>query len=125
MYTAIFESLVAQGNVETALSYLFRMKNQDILPELSAVQSVIILAANCGYSRLAIELSVFYEKTSLRRLDDSVWMACLSSAAQNHYVCFFWSPSYETMKPDPCIFQACWRISVLGARHKGCECCSG
>jgi pentatricopeptide repeat protein len=86
MYTAIFESLVAQGNVETALNYLFMMKNQDIVPELSAVQDVIMLTANCGYSRLAIELSAFYEKTSLRRLDDVVWMTCLASAAQNHYV---------------------------------------
>jgi pentatricopeptide repeat protein len=86
MYTTILESLVAQGNVEMALNYLFMMKNQEILPELSAVQDVIMLTANCGYSRLAIELSVFYEKTSLRRLDDAVWMTCLASAAQSHYV---------------------------------------
>jgi pentatricopeptide repeat protein len=88
-YSAIFESLVAQGNIETALHYLFMMKNQDILPELSAVQDVIMLTASCGYSRLAIELSAFYEKTSLRQLDDVVWMTCLASAAQNYYVRHF------------------------------------
>ena len=87
MYSAILESLVEQGNVETALNYLFMMKNQDMLPELSAVQNVILLTANCGYSRLALELSAFYEKTALRRLDDAVWMTCLATAAQNHYVC--------------------------------------
>lgn len=99
MYSAIFESLVAQGNLETALNHLFIMKNQDILPELSAVQNVIMLTANCGYSRLAIELSSFYEKTSLRQLDDAVWMACLASAAQNYYVC----PLFYTLIsiPDP------------------------
>jgi pentatricopeptide repeat protein len=94
IYTAILDSLVAQGNVETALNYLFTMKSQDILPELSAVQDVIMLTANCGYSRLAIELSAFYEKTSLRHLDDAVWMSCLASAAQNQYVRLHPSPSF-------------------------------
>lgn len=94
MYSAILESLVEQGNVETALNYMFMMKNQDMLPELSTVQNVILLTANCGYSRLALELSAFYEKTALRRLDDAVWMACLASAAQNHYVCSFRLPLF-------------------------------
>ena len=75
------------------------MKNQDILPELSAVQDVILLTANCGYSRLAIELSVFYEKTSLRRLDDVVWMTCLASAAQNHYVRLLTLPLFLHLMP--------------------------
>lgn len=87
MYTAIIDVLAEQGNIEIALHYMFVMKSRDIIPELFAVQRVLILAANCGYSRLAIELATFYEKTSLRRLDDTVWMACLASAAQHQLVC--------------------------------------
>lgn len=86
IYTAIIQAFVDKGNVEMALHCLFTMKNQDILPELPAVQDVIILTANCGYSRLAVELASFYERTSLRRLDDAVWMTCLASSAQNYYV---------------------------------------
>jgi len=94
MYTAIIDVLVEQGNIEIALHYLFVMKSQDIIPELFAVQRVLILAANCGYSRLAIELATFYEKTSLRRLDDTVWMTCLASAAQHQLVCLTCLISY-------------------------------
>jgi len=111
IYTAIIEAFVDQGNIEMALHYLFSMRNQDILPELSAVHDVVVLAANCGYSRLAIELASFYEKSSSRSLDDTVWMTCLASSAQNRYVCLFQSfvdpsHSYVLQKLDG--VQTCW-----------------
>ncbi|KAF8967814.1 hypothetical protein BDZ97DRAFT_1801393 [Flammula alnicola] len=53
---------------------------------LAAARAVVILAAECGHSRLAIEIATYFEDISLRRLDDSAWVACLTSAAQNLYV---------------------------------------
>jgi len=85
-YTAIIDGLVFQGNLEMALHYIFKMKREEIIPEISAMQGVIILAADCGYSRIAVELATYFEDASLRRLDESVWEACLSSSAQNLYV---------------------------------------
>ncbi|KAF9529331.1 hypothetical protein CPB83DRAFT_853083 [Crepidotus variabilis] len=84
--TAILDSLVAQGNLETALHYLLNMKAQSITPELATVQTIIVLAASCGYSRLSIELATFFEKDTLRKLDESVWLTCLASSAQNYHV---------------------------------------
>ncbi len=114
IYTAIIEAFVDQGNIEMALHYLFSMRNQDILPELSAVHSVVVLAANCGYSRLAIELASFYERLSSRSLDDAVWMTCLASSAQNHYVCLFQSfvdPPHSYVLPSSTAFRPAGRMS--------------
>lgn len=71
-----------------ALQYLFAMKSQNIVPELSAVQAVIILAAESGYPRLAFDLATYFEDNSHRRVGDDVWVACLYSAAQALYVSF-------------------------------------
>jgi hypothetical protein len=69
-----------------ALQYLFAMRSQNIVPELSAVQGVIILAAESGHPRLAYDLATYFEDNSHRRVGDDVWIACLYSAAQALYV---------------------------------------
>jgi pentatricopeptide repeat protein len=86
IYTAIIQCLVDEGNVEMALRYMMAMKKQDVVPELSAAQAVVILAADCGYSRLAIDIATYFENVSVRRLEDSAWIACLASSARNLYV---------------------------------------
>ena len=69
-----------------AIQYLFAMNSQNIVPELSAVQAVIMLAAESGYPRLALDLATYFEDISHRRLGDEVWIACLYSSAQALYV---------------------------------------
>jgi len=86
IYTAIIQCLVDEGNIEMALQYMMAMKKKDIVPELSAAQAVVILAADCGYSRLAIDTAIYFEQVSLRRLEDSAWIACLASSARHLYV---------------------------------------
>lgn len=71
-----------------AIQYLFAMRAQNIVPELLAVQAVIILAAESGYPRLALDLATYFEDVSHRRLGDAAWVACLHSAAQSLYVSF-------------------------------------
>lgn len=79
--------MVGRGNLETALQYLLNMKRQNITPELPVVQAIVVLASKCGYSRLALELATLFEKDTMRRMDESVWLACLASSAENHDVC--------------------------------------
>ncbi|KAF4620466.1 hypothetical protein D9613_000620 [Agrocybe pediades] len=86
VYTSIITCLVNESNIETVLRVFFMMKKEGIVPELSAAQAAIILAAECGYSQLAIEIAKYFEAVSVRRLESSAWIACLSSASRNLYV---------------------------------------
>lgn len=86
IYTSIITTFINSGNLEMAMQYLFAMESQDIVPELSAVQAVIIFAAESGNPRLAYDLATYFEGNSHRRVGDDVWVACLYSAAQDLYV---------------------------------------
>ena len=86
IYTSIINTFTRGGNLEMAMQYLFAMRSQHIVPELSAVQAVIILAAERGYARLALDLINNFENISHRRVGDEIWVACLYSAAQVFYV---------------------------------------
>lgn len=85
-FTLLIQRFAAAGNMELALQYFYAMKEQGLVPELKASQSVITLVANHGYSRLAIDLADWFERRSTRRLDHTVWMNCLISSADNLYV---------------------------------------
>jgi hypothetical protein len=86
IYSFIVDYFTVNDNLEMAIQYLFAMKSQDIVPELSAVQGVVILAAENGYARLALDIIADFEKLSRRRVGDEVWIACLYSAANVFYV---------------------------------------
>ncbi|CAA7259294.1 unnamed protein product [Cyclocybe aegerita] len=86
IYSHIIDFHVQEGNLESALHLLLSMKKHDLIPELSSVHAVVSLAAECGYSRLAIELATYFEHVSLRRLDDATWTQCLSSSAEHLYM---------------------------------------
>ena len=86
IYTSTICTFTRSGNLEMAMRYLFAMKSQNIVPELSAVQAVIILAAESGHPRLALDLAAYFEDISHRRVGDEAWVACLYSAAQAFYV---------------------------------------
>ncbi|KAJ3502573.1 hypothetical protein NLJ89_g8825 [Agrocybe chaxingu] len=86
IYAHIIDFHVQEGNLESALQLLLSMKKHDLIPELSSVHAVVSLAAECGYSRLAIELATYFEHVSLRRLGDATWIQCLSSSAEHLYM---------------------------------------
>lgn len=85
-FTNIIRRFVNDGNLEMALQYLYTMQPQGLVPELTAAEHVITLAAQCNQPRLAIDLLNWFESISPQRLDPSVWMACLTSSAECMYV---------------------------------------
>lgn len=85
-YTLIIQRYVADQNLELAVQYLYAMKARHLLPDLKAIQAVIILAAKLGYTRLALDLAVWFESQSARRIEHTTWMKCLISAAEALYV---------------------------------------
>ena len=86
IYTSIISTFIRDGNLEMAIQFLFAMRSQNIVPELSAVQAVILLVAEGGYPRLALDITTYFEDISHRRVGDEVWVACLYSAAKVFYV---------------------------------------
>jgi pentatricopeptide repeat protein len=86
IYTSIISIFIESGNLEMAIQLLFAMKSKNIVPELCAVQDVIIFTAEMGYPRLALDLATYFEDNSHRRVGDDVWVTCLYSAAKALYV---------------------------------------
>ncbi|KAJ7783073.1 hypothetical protein B0H16DRAFT_1495224 [Mycena metata] len=84
-FTLLITRFVAEGNLEVSLQHLHAMKARNLLPEVAAAQAVIVLAANQGYPRLALDLVASFEKESVRKVENSVWLACLYSSAANLY----------------------------------------
>jgi pentatricopeptide repeat protein len=91
-FSFIIDRYTTAGNLELALQYLHSMKAHNLVPELPAVEAIVTLTADRGYPRLAIDLATWFEDTSIRRLDQAVWMSCLRSSADSLYV----SPSCKT-----------------------------
>ena len=87
IYTAIIQCFAQEGNAESALSQLLTMKRTGIVPELAAAQSVISMVAVLGLARLAIELALWFENVSNRRMENYIWMECLHASAKHLYVC--------------------------------------
>ena len=96
IYTSIITAFLERRNLEMAMRYLFAMKSRNIVPELSAVQAVIMFAAEIGYPRLAFDLATYFEDNSHRRMGDDVWVACLYSSAQALYVSLRKTLSHNT-----------------------------
>ncbi|EDR11808.1 uncharacterized protein LACBIDRAFT_293043 [Laccaria bicolor S238N-H82] len=84
--THIIRRFVNDENLEMALQYLFTMQSHGLVPELTAAEHVITLAAQCNQPRLAIDLVNWFENISPQRVGPSVWMACLTSSAECMYV---------------------------------------
>lgn len=108
IYSAVIDYLVAEGNVEMAIQCIFSMKGQGIVPELATAQAVVILAAECGYSRLAIELATYFENAPVSQLESSVWIACLfSPQSVCAFFCLFFGFSFMTVIEDDGVM-TCW-----------------
>ncbi|KAJ6499358.1 hypothetical protein C8R45DRAFT_982182 [Mycena sanguinolenta] len=84
-YTLLITRFVAEQNLEVALQYFHAMKAHNLLPDVAAAQAVITLAANQGFPRLAIDIATSFENETFRKVEDSVWLACLHSSAAELY----------------------------------------
>lgn len=85
-YEHLIMYLCRQDNLELALQMLSEMGDKGLLASLKLTQSLIALACDMKYPRLAIELAEAFELTSVRRLEGSVWMKCLIASAEALYV---------------------------------------
>ncbi|KAJ7497238.1 hypothetical protein FB451DRAFT_1120558 [Mycena latifolia] len=84
-YTLLITRFADDKNLEVALQYLHAMRVHNLLPEVAAAQAAIILVANQGHPKLAIDLATSFEAETIRKIEDSVWLACLHSSAANLY----------------------------------------
>ncbi|KAF7975907.1 hypothetical protein HWV62_8337 [Athelia sp. TMB] len=84
-FTLIIARPLATQNLELAIQGIAHMVSTHVVPELSTAQATIHLACERGYPKLALELAETFENLSVRRLDTSVWVACLASAADALY----------------------------------------
>ncbi|KAJ6475311.1 hypothetical protein C8R47DRAFT_1052915 [Mycena vitilis] len=84
-FSILIARFVAEENLELALQQYHAMKTHNLVPDVAAAQSLIILAAEQGYPRLAVDLAVAFENESVRKVQDSVWLACLHSSAAALY----------------------------------------
>ncbi|KAJ7901771.1 hypothetical protein B0H14DRAFT_2668377 [Mycena olivaceomarginata] len=84
-YTLLITRFVAEENLELAVQYLHAMRTKHLIPDVAAAQAVIVLAANQGFPRLAVDIAVSFEKETVRKVEDSVWLACLHSSAAELY----------------------------------------
>lgn len=84
----VVQRYVMAGRLELALQYFYAMKSYKIIPDVRSAQAIIILAAQQGHARLAIDLARWFEEVSVRRLDHTVWMNILIASANSLYVRF-------------------------------------
>ncbi|KAJ6586863.1 hypothetical protein DFH09DRAFT_1027747 [Mycena vulgaris] len=84
-YTHLITRFVSDRNLEVALQHLHAMHAHNFLPEVAAAQAIIVLAAEQGYPKLAVDLATSFESEGLRKVEDSVWLACLRSSAADLY----------------------------------------
>ncbi|TFY82173.1 hypothetical protein EWM64_g1829 [Hericium alpestre] len=78
-------SVVASSNLEMSLRLLVEMEELGFSPKMEIAQNLIILAAELGYPRLAIDLTYNFEASSVRKLDGKVWESCLAASAESYY----------------------------------------
>ncbi|KAJ7072379.1 hypothetical protein C8F01DRAFT_1012105 [Mycena amicta] len=83
-YTHLILRFAEEHNLEVCLTHLHEMKAAGLVPQLAAIQKIIVLAANQGFPKLAIDIAVSYEE-STRKVEDSVWLACLHASAAQLY----------------------------------------
>lgn len=85
-YEIIITRLAEADRLELALQYLAKLAPAGLAPTLNTASAIITRAAALGFSRLALDLAVAFEETSVRRLDGEVWVDVLVSCAEGLYV---------------------------------------
>ncbi len=85
-YQLIIQFFTAGKNVELALQFLHEMKLAGFEPSLQTVRDIVIVVAEQGYSRLAVDLATEFEANSIRRLGPEPWLSCLIASAEDVWV---------------------------------------
>ena len=85
-YEIIITLLARAQRLELALQYLAQLGRAGLSPTLKTASAIITTAAELGFPRLALDLALAFEETSVRRLDTEVWVDVLISSAEALYV---------------------------------------
>lgn len=88
-YMQVIKKFVRAGNLEAAIRELVEMEEKGLSAKVETAEDIISLAASQGHPRLAIDLAVNFEASSIRRLDSAVWVKCLIAATEDLYVSIF------------------------------------
>lgn len=88
-YDAIIKYYVEGDNPDMALHKLAEMNDQGMNPGLVTAQRLVVFVAEQGYPRLALDLAIAFESSSLRRIETETWIGLLAACADNLYVSFF------------------------------------
>ncbi|KAI0663615.1 hypothetical protein C8Q70DRAFT_906868 [Cubamyces menziesii] len=84
-YEIIITRFTQVRRLELALQYLAQLGRAGLSPTLNTASAVISAAADMGFPRLALDLALAFEETSIRRLDGEVWVDVLISCAEALY----------------------------------------
>ena len=85
-YTVLITQVASDKNLELALRFFNDSKSRGLAPQMKAVQNIVLLAAERGHPRLAIDIATWYESQSVKLLEPSVWLSCLASSEQDYFV---------------------------------------
>ena len=85
-FSLIMERPLRSENLEMVVQYMGEMVALGLVPELQTAHDAIILASKRGHPRLAIEMANYFEDSSVRRLDNKVWLNLLIVSSEDLYV---------------------------------------
>jgi hypothetical protein len=88
-YDTIIGFFVENENLDMALHKLAEMNDAGMTPALETAQRLILKAAGMGYPRLALDLALAFENSSVRRIDTETWTRLLAACSDNLYVSSF------------------------------------
>ncbi len=108
-YSFLIVMYTEDRNLELALRYLHEIKSRELTPGVKAIKNIVMLAAELGHPRLAIDIATWFESKFDTPLDKIVWLKCLAGSAQEFYV----SPFFL---PFP-LFSLCYAVQVDGVTH--------
>lgn len=86
LYELLIGRIVGGQNLERALQCLNEMGEKGVRTTLKTVQGLIQLTCQLHQPRLALELALAFEETSVRRVDTKTWMSILIASSEAFYV---------------------------------------
>ena len=86
VYAYVLNFFSKEASFELALKLLREAKHKNLVADLPATSTIVELLANNGHSRLAMDVAEAFERDTVRRLEPSVWIACLRAAANDLWV---------------------------------------
>ncbi|KAG6842097.1 hypothetical protein C0991_002751 [Blastosporella zonata] len=103
-FDPIIRRYILDNNTELAIQFYRAMKPRNIVPDIKIASELIMHVADAGYPRLALDLLVDFEATSVRRFDYTTWAKCLAASAEALYsegVIFCWNKFVHGLNLNP------------------------